>query len=299
MSSSEKEPLSLSTKRINADPSTTDNDTTGPLEESSRYDGSFQTKKRKRPFGGSLSAAYSTVSSFTARPSTGRPDSPHFFFKSSMAVSFNHISKDDDNHDIQIPQVVHQHVNGLCIVTVADSYTLRVPPSSKVESIRFVVQEAPTCSAAEKRKKQAKMLKGGTVVGAVMPATVIAELTIVTMEETDDEKVNDTPIASRHTSSVTKRTTIVPLYACVWGTILELNHRLTPELLRDDPLLDGYLAVILPSGRFPPHLPTNSEQSDGNNNHVVKDQTVSSEEVQNMASFNPLAFVASGNDQVS
>jgi len=46
----------------------------------------------------------------------------------------------------------------------------------------------------------------------------------------------------------------IPILACVWGTILELNHSITPDILFDDPLLDGYLAVILPSGPFPPRI---------------------------------------------
>lgn len=91
----------------------------------------------------------------------------------------------------------------------------------------MVAKEAAACSAAEKRKRQAKMLKGGKVDDAVTPRTIIAKLKLESGET-------------------------LPLYACVWGTILEVNTALTVDILFDDPLLDGYLAVILPSGNFPP-----------------------------------------------
>ena len=190
-----------------------------------------QTKKR-RPFGESTRIAYSSIS-FEKCESSGRPRSPHRFFSSSRRVAFSkeagekderteHNQNDDTDTAINnISQVVHHHVNGLCIVTAGEQL-----PSS-IESIQFVVKEAPACSRGEKRKRQAKMLKGGRVEGSVSPSTVIAELKVQSGET-------------------------VPLYACVFGNILELNHSLTAEVLKDDPLLDGYLAVILPSGDFPP-----------------------------------------------
>jgi hypothetical protein len=188
-------------------------------------------RNRKRPFGESSKIAYSSIS-FEARESTGRPRSPHRFFSSSHTAT---VSKDTEKgvpEDTQkdqnaatsafnINQVVHHHVNGLCIVTAGE----KLPPS--IKSIQFVAREAPACSNGEKRKRQAKMLKGGNVEHSVTPSTVIAQLELENGET-------------------------IPLYACVWGNILELNQSLTPEVLVDDPLLDGYLAVILPSGNFPP-----------------------------------------------
>jgi hypothetical protein len=41
----------------------------------------------------------------------------------------------------------------------------------------------------------------------------------------------------------------------VWGTVLEVNPNLSPDLLRKDPDLDGYVAVVLPTGPFPPPPP--------------------------------------------
>lgn len=191
---------------------------------------SSKKQKRKRPYGESRRIAYSSIS-FSPRESTGRPSSPQRFFSSSHSGTFTdqgqeegegtHNNGGGDASSLDITQVVHHHVNGLCIVTAGE----KLPTG--IQSITFVAKEAPACSAAEKRKRQGKMLKGGKVEDSVAPGDVIAQLKLETGET-------------------------IPLYACVWGTILELNHSLTPQVLLDDPLLDGFLAVILPSGNFPP-----------------------------------------------
>jgi hypothetical protein len=192
-----------------------------------------KNRKRKRPYGESTLLAYSSASFKLREPAEG-PRTPHSFFSSSYSVSIgddkcteSHENEKEDSGSIT--QVVHRHVNGLCIVTIGD-----IVPSA-VKSIDYVVTEAPASSAAEKRKRQAKMLKGGSVADAVSPSTVIANLIL----ENGDS---------------------VPLHACVWGTLLELNRSLTPEVLADDPLLDGYLAVILPSGTFPPKSTANQDK---------------------------------------
>lgn len=205
--------------KANQNPPTTEGD-------ESNHDA--KSRKRKRPFVDTLSTAYSSVS-FAPRTLNGecRPDSPHFFFSSSYTVKLSDLESEqkekagcnsNDETTVKISQVVHQHVNGLCMVTAGE---LSIPPSKILKSIRFVVKEAPPCSNAEKRKRQAKMLKGkGKVDHIVTPSTVIAEL--VLEEQTGGQE------------------TIVPLRACVWGTILELNTaNLTPETLLKDPLLDG------------------------------------------------------------
>lgn len=187
-----------------------------------------KTGKRKRPFGETTRVAYASVS-FKSVPATGHPRSPHRFFKESYTVEITKEALESDQAGdiinsprIKLAQVVHHHVNGLCIVTAG-----RIPPEIDVEEIKIMTTEAPACSAAEKRKRQAKMLKGGKVKDSVEPTTKIAELVLASGES-------------------------VPIHACVWGTILELNHSLTPTSLKDDPLLDGFVAVILPSGDFPP-----------------------------------------------
>lgn len=124
-------------------------------------------------------------------------------------------------------QIVHHHANGLCVVTAGESTS-----SAKIERIDFLVEAADHCSAAERRKKQSKMLKKNAQKGekgVLTPTTEIARLHLA-----DNNK------------------SVVSLYACVWGTLLEVNTTLTPERLQKDPLMEGYLAVILPTGPFPP-----------------------------------------------
>jgi len=71
----------------------------------------------------------------------------------------------------------------------------------------------------------------------------------------------------------------VPLRACVSGTFIEINRRLAsvsgdgkneedkskavPSLLVTDPLLDAYLALIMPNGLFPPPAISSISKQDG------------------------------------
>mmetsp|Transcript_7712 Transcript_7712/g.19201 ORF Transcript_7712/g.19201 Transcript_7712/m.19201 type:complete len:256 (+) Transcript_7712:177-944(+) len=242
-----------------------DRDSDQHLEKSSNTN-SNASRKRKRTTGSALREAYSAVS-FCPRKFTNAPDSPSFFFPSSYDFTLSESKLDDERKDangsggdngcLDIQQVVHHHVNGLCMVTAGE---LSIPPTMVVKSIRFVAKEAPPCSNAGKRKRQAKMLSGRGKVdetGVVGPSTVIAELVL-------EEKMDgDVPGGEQVTDVVHGKTTIVPLRACVWGTILELNtSALTPQVLLNDPLLDGYIAIILPSGRFPPPESEAVPQSD-------------------------------------
>jgi hypothetical protein len=200
------------------------------------------SRKRKRSFGDTLATAYSSVSiaprKLTCKP---RPDSPHFFFSSSYDVIPSGFKSDqegenvvDPNNDVDvvIRQVVHQHVNGLCMVTAGE---LSIPSSKILRSIRFLAKEAPSCSNGEKRKRQTKMLKGkGKVEHVVNPSTVIAELILEDRTSVHTNCESETMVTKK------TKTTIIPLRACVWGTILELNSTaLTPDVLLQDPLLDG------------------------------------------------------------
>lgn len=197
-------------------------------------------KKRKRNSRDTLGEAYSSIKSITARESTGRPGSPHRFFRASFDVKFANSNKGEGGaaaNQVEDGQtgtlepsssehmaseiVVNQHGNGLCVVTVGT--TLR----ETVDKIEFLVTAAPDTSANERRKRQHKMLQGKKITDVVTPSTVLARLTL---ENGDKELIR----------------------AGVWGTILELNKEVTPTLLKNDPLLDGYLAVILPSGSYPP-----------------------------------------------
>jgi hypothetical protein len=125
----------------------------------------------------------------------------------------------------------------------------------KVQSIDFKIQEAVVAAqnAACKRKHQSKMLKGKNQqarqrqeLGIVRPNDVLAVVKF--QHRNNNNSTKETDATSTSTSSI-------PLSCCVWGTILERNHvnlEKNPALLLQDPLLDGYLAVVLPTGPFPP-----------------------------------------------
>lgn len=224
------------------------------------------SKKRPPPPTGrpdSLAVAYEGVS-FTERPRSNQPGKPERFFASSFTVDFfattttttrsrsppeelDHSATRDNNtihmnstSPTPLKQVVHRHVNGLCIVTAGETLP------SGIQDITFQVDPAPACSNGQRRKQQAKMLKRGIAIhddqskggrdanhnktnhGMVTPTSVLAEVTL------------------------DNGATTIRLRACVWGTVLELNTDLTAQMLEQDPLLDGHLAIILPTGVFPP-----------------------------------------------
>lgn len=268
-----------------SDNNNNDDDLPQPPPPNGKSSNNVTSKKRKNPNDGSNSAwenAYKGVN-FQARISTGRPDSPHFLFASSHTMESQpntfHDSATNDNNPINsnkssaskddtsifqggispVPQVIHRHVNDLCVVTAGDVPTWLAGryPTFSIHNIQYMVQEPPPSSAAAKRKRQSKMLHNKkNVAHAITPTTVIATLTLVQETTTNNantngEEENDIDI-DKTTKTTTQTVVTVPMYAGVWGTIMELNHGVTPQLLVTDPLFDGYLAVILPSGRFPP-----------------------------------------------
>ena len=78
--------------------------------------------------------------------------------------------------------------------------------------------------------------------------------------ENEQEEVEDD---NQLDGTVVTSTTTIPFYACVWGTIVELNPEILvrPNLLFDDPLMDGHLAIIHPAGTFPPPSPPSRPSS--------------------------------------
>lgn len=160
----------------------------------------------------------------------------------------------------QLSQIIHQHANGLCIVTAGDVANL--PPLEVMERIEFLVATADPCSAGKRRKQQSKMLRkgnnnknnaaskyqdnssGAPNDGVVAPDTILAKIHC-RIDNTTSE-MND------RTGTTSTTTTTIPIYAGVWGSLLELHTGMTPAQLVQDPLLNGYVAVILPTGPFPP-----------------------------------------------
>jgi hypothetical protein len=160
---------------------------------------------------------------YTPIPSTGRPGTPHRFF----AESYDVVQKNGGSLTMRI----HTHRNGLCVVTAGDG-----EKRSCVESFEMHSKEAPASSAGAKRKQQSAMLRGKERSDTVRPDHVLCTL----LSETGEKE---------------------ELPCAVWGTLLEINPRLSVNLLRDDPLLSGYLAVVLPTGPFPPPSMENSNKS--------------------------------------
>ena len=191
-------------------------------------------KKRQRE--DPVQGIYQDVVSITPRPVTGLPGTPHSFFESSYDVCV-----------LSSKLVVHTHANGLCVVTLNH----HMIPSQGIVSIDYLIQPAPDKSAAERRKRQAALLKKGVLSnalpGVVLPTTVMANLVL------DDG-------------------TILPVYAGVWGTVVEINDKMSQELLHRDPLLDGYFAIIQPgTGPFPPRSLDRTRDETQSNKKICAD----------------------------
>ncbi|KAL9186779.1 hypothetical protein ACHAXT_010499 [Thalassiosira profunda] len=242
---------------------------------------------------------------FRPRPSSGRPGSPHRYFEDSYdvvdcdaggclpspAMELDGIQSKSASIDTQQPkmededanepmqqssgstQVVHRHLNGLCIVTAGNALTECATKAGETEggsnitiaSVRYLVKASKDSQSA-RGKMRTKMKK----------------------QKRADRDEGAEGSREEHNGSVSPRDplceislsdgTTLQLNCCVAGTVIELNHRLEkaakgaeengegasngavvgvrdPSLLLKDPLLDGYLAVIMPArGPFPPTI---------------------------------------------
>ena len=239
-------------------------------------------EERRRVQDDRLQREYSGIS-FSSRQSSGRPGTPHRYFEASYAVLSrptgtpierggctgngaaaeirvqtkpSSIDTTDQAHAAKycetekrdsMQQIIHRHANGLCIVTAGkivkkaceSCESCELPPSEAtkearspihVAKVEFAVQAMEGQSVGSKRRK--KMAKAnnnkGSSVGIARPSGKLARIEL-------------------------SNGSCIDLDCCVVGTILEINKKLldTPSLLVDDPLFDGYLAVIIPEGPFP------------------------------------------------
>ena len=218
--------------------------------------------------------AYENVS-FVPIPSTGRPGTPHSLFQESYTVHWKNVDKKNDGAvgDAQeLPQIVHKHANGLVIVTAGHRFMNTAPEivnaaaklMSGIDYVNYLIKEAPALNAGERRKIQSKMMHNKKITdGVVSPASIMCRVVAAANKKNE-----------ANTNGDKEEGTGVPLYSCVWGAVMEINARLLPALLESeteektkspnsssaadpnllakDPLLDGYLAIILPTGPFPP-----------------------------------------------
>jgi len=299
--------------------------------------------------------------SFCDRPASGRPGSPHRYFDDSYDIIFNsdldptnkrgpcvddrdarnsefdnqgrqQLSGTTNTKQIQGNeqacqqetnghQVVHRHLNGLCIITAGDALkklisnhvNLSLSTSIKsnandevsVASVKYHVTVARDAQSA--RGKLRARTKKFQADGASKKINALSVLV-------DPGELNPHPDIIQHDGIVMPYDPLctvaltngmkIQLKCCVAGTVIDLNHRLSQPTLRDtidqtnsselnngnnvpraeqhgmmqgdegaasgkggifflpspadssvllsDPLLDGYLAVILPLGAFPP-----------------------------------------------
>jgi len=199
-----------------------------------------------------LEKEYASIS-FMKRPSSGRPATPHRHFDSSYegretgGASFG---ADDSSPTSQCGQVVHRHANGLCIVTAGDLIREACRKSSSsggdastsviIKQFDFKIKPVEGQSVGSKRRKMMgkKTKKKGSDVGGGESSSGLVRPSDI--------------LATAELSCGTS----VELKCCVLGTLLEINTRLIdkPSFLLSDPLLDGYLGVVMPRGPFP--LPT-------------------------------------------
>ena len=242
---------------------------------------------------------------FHERPSSGRPGSPHRYFDASYDVVFIDRCDDDVKESVQTiaerpsspksppqtteslhhtnmntaqthtcgHQVVHRHLNGLCIVTAGNMVeTIMMKQSGDdvcVSSIQYLVKVGKDSQSARgkfrtKNKKQKHVHVGNNDSSSKERKS---------MEFHDGNVSPRDPLCQITLSNGIK----FQLHCCVSGTIIELNSRLLdsdsigleckekgsigktngldnrdPSLILRDPLLDGFLAVIIPRGSFPP-----------------------------------------------
>ena len=235
------------------------------------------------------------------------PGTPLCYYKASYLVTHegqNNINNhpNQDNHanygtEIIAEMMVHQHVNGLCVVCVANMETILQQQEQQVNSddtdechskvrMQFQYQVQVTSSElslAQKRKRNTKQLQGrkssnndhtSNNIGLVQPSDALATLIVPPLKPSAPAQP-----ASQHGNTSTNDTivhatksisTMIRFPSCVMGSIIELNeqfmnnkndnnHRVL-QLLQADPYLKGYLAIILPSGPFPPSTHDNASR---------------------------------------
>ena len=289
------------------------------------------------------------VANVTTSPSSPPPGTPLCYYKASYLMTYRNsnetvIPLPPNHHDPPHPPqhhqleqsmdsdgtvteivtadiIIHQHVNGLCVICVANIETilqqypqLQPPPPPLVHDdtrsssnttgswaqFQYQVQVTSSeLSLAQKRKRNTKQLQGkknhnnnnntirtnnteadhnkNCMDGLVQPSDTLATLWIVPTSSSSVQNSSRPP--TDHTTTTTNNICI--RFPCgVMGSIIELNEKFlssnlmsnnnnnnnssshhhdharnshdTLQLLQSDPYLKGYLAIILPSGPFPP-----------------------------------------------
>lgn len=172
------------------------------------------------------------------------PGTPHRYFQDVFTVRRN-IECTKNDVPISIEQVVHMHANGLAIVTAGNSISnvlKQVDAQGEqitVTRFEFKIDVKDSVASVGAKRKKARAMKNGLSQNEI----VAPNDTLATLQLSNGEKIE--------------------FKCCMAGTLLETNSKLVVtdsnienskrcySLLRGNPLLDGYLAIILPFGRFP------------------------------------------------
>ena len=257
--------------------------------------------------------------SYVARPSSGRPGTPHRYFEGSYDVAIKELmtgegddarksvgsSPDVDTINVEPKtlarvgrQVVHRHGNGLCIVTSGDVLEkmmisgieetsernndvgpTSLPPCSdnplsplSITALQFHVEVGKDSKSAKGKMRSRN--KNPTKKRKRPRNTLVMNVGEVENGADNAHDGNVLPHDPLCTISLSDGRQ-VQLYCCVGGTVIEVNHNLLPpspndgydvavdagggdiipySLLLKNPLMDGYLAVIMPGrkGGFSP-----------------------------------------------
>lgn len=173
---------------------------------------------------------------------SNEPGTPHRYFQDVYTVRRKVNGLGGEQY---YEQVVHRHANGLAIITAGSTVPTALRNLNQdcdevaISSFVFHLNASDSpISVGSKRKKARKMKSGQLQSETVKPDDILA-----------------TGLLSNGQS--------IELKCCVAGTLLETNINLAAtkddlesqqrckSLLETDPLLDGYLAIILPLGDFP------------------------------------------------
>jgi len=255
--------------------------------------------KRKRSHNSKRQTDNSTYKgiSFNKRTSSGRPGSPHRYFDSSYDIFMEDTTSDNvleatssqQSYGIG-NQVVHRHLNGLCIISAGNVIQQELGSASnddnkedgilQIKTIKYHIQPSKDSQSArgKMRTKKKKRKKQQSIQQNNSTATAEGEVEGVDQGSSSktEEANNDGYVSPKDTLCTVTLSNgqEIQLKCCVEGTVIEINNRLVDRsngsssdtstfdssttqgdvsLLMKEPLLDGYLAVIMPSrGVFSP-----------------------------------------------
>jgi len=238
------------------------------------------------------STSYDGIS-FNKRTSSGRPGSPHRYFDSSYDILMKDTTSDYNVIESETTpnkqsygignQVVHRHLNGLCIITAGNVIQQQLGRASndddnkedgiQIKDIKYHIHPSKDSQSARgkmrtKKKKRKKQQHHQCIIqqnNAIAEGEVEVEGSSKTEVANHDGYVSPKDKLCTVTLSNGKE---IQLKCIVEGTVIEINNRLVDglnsssdagttegdvSLLMKEPLLDDYLAVIMPSqGVFPP-----------------------------------------------